>query len=374
MDDIQRKLELIDKQLEGGFVNSYKRTISTTPLSFAAVGLIIGILLQNVSDLPISIWLVVLAVCAASTAFLFAAYTRGKLASYGPLLLSFCALICFACLGGIRLTGFYKPQSNDIRNLVGFERTLATIRGSIITQPYTDRNEWWEFAKFVPRDVGSSFYLDICEVETATGWAKASGTVRVQVDEPVLDLKAGDYVQMYCWLDRFSPPTNPGQFDIAEYLARKNVFVAATVDSRDAIEVLQNGADTTNLSVKIKRKAREIAVQSLLGSPYPQDESEGLLQALVLGYRAGMDAATYEAFRKTGLLHFVCLSGMNFGILVGMIWWLCKAAGLMKRARAACLHNCSGDVCAGSSSEPAGISGGDYVPCLLFVIFLSSAE
>jgi competence protein ComEC len=71
-----------------------------------------------------------------------------------------------------------------------------------------------------------------------------------------------------------------------------------------------------------------------LGGPYPQDESERLLQALVLGYRAEMDIATFEAFRRTGLLHFVCLSGMNFGILVGMIWWLCKTAGLMKRGRA----------------------------------------
>jgi len=333
MDDIQRKLELIDKQLTGGFVNSYKRIISTAPLVFAAVGLIAGILIQDAFDLSTSIWLVVLAVCSALTVFLFVAHTRGRFASYGLLLLSFCALICFISLGGIRLTGFSKPEPDDIRNLVGSERTLATIRGSIITQPYTNRNEQWEFAKFVPRDAGSSFYLKVCEVETTAGWAKASGTVRVQVDEPVQVLKAGDYVQMYCWLDRFNPPTNPGQFDTAKYLAKKNVFVATSVQSRDAIEVLQGGS--TNFFVKIKRKAREIAVQSLLGSPYPQDESEGLLQALVLGYRADMGSATYEAFRRTGLLHFVCLSGMNFGILVGMIWWLCKTAGLMKRARAA---------------------------------------
>ncbi|MHC4431926.1 MAG: ComEC/Rec2 family competence protein, partial [Planctomycetota bacterium] len=41
------------------------------------------------------------------------------------------------------------------------------------------------------------------------------------------------------------------------------------------------------------------------------------------------------AFRRTGLLHFISLSGMHMGILFGMIWWLCKTAGLMKPARAA---------------------------------------
>jgi competence protein ComEC len=149
----------------------------------------------------------------------------------------------------------------------------------------------------------------------------------------VLDLKAGDYIQAYCWLDRFEKATNPGQFDVAEYLARKNIFVAASVNSREAIELLRKSS-STDFFVKIKRKAREVAVQSLLGGLYPQDESERLLQALVLGYRAGMDIATYEAFRRTGLLHFVCLSGMNFGIFVGMIWWLCKSAGLTRRIQA----------------------------------------
>jgi len=47
MDDIKRKLALIDKQLSGGFFNSYQRIISTSPLVFAAVGLILGILIQN---------------------------------------------------------------------------------------------------------------------------------------------------------------------------------------------------------------------------------------------------------------------------------------------------------------------------------------
>ena len=246
--------------------------------------------------------------------------------------MAYLALIGFACLGAIRLSSYEQPSSNDIRNFVAEERKLATIRGSVITEPYTNKNRNWEFAKFMHTDPTSSFYLKVCEVETTTGWAKVSGTVRVQVAEPVLDLKAGDYIQAYCWLDRFEKATNPGQFDVAKYLARKNVFVAASVNSQDAIEVLQSGS--ADFFVKIKRKAREIAVQSLLGSPCPQDESEDLLLALVLGYRAEMDIATYEAFRRTGLLHFVCLSGMNFGIFVGMIWWLCKMAGLAKRAQA----------------------------------------
>ncbi|MFA5251022.1 MAG: DNA internalization-related competence protein ComEC/Rec2 [Phycisphaerae bacterium] len=331
MDDIQRKLELIDEQLKGGFGYYHKQIISTAPLLFAAAGLIAGILIQDVFGLAVWFWLVFVGVCTAVTVILYVVYRDKK--ERLPYILAYAALICFFCLGAIRLSSYEQPASNDIRNFVIDERILATIRGSIISKPYVNKNEGWEFVRFTHKDPTSSFYLELGEVETVDGWAKVSGTVRVQVDEPVLGLKAGDYIQTYCWLGRFEKAANPGQFDVAEYLARKNIFVAASVDSRDAIEMLQSGS--TDFFVKIKRKAREIAVQSLLGGAYPQDESERLLQALVLGYRTEMDTATFEAFRRTGLLHFVCLSGMNFGIFIGMIWWLCKTAGLTRKPQAA---------------------------------------
>ena len=127
--------------------------------------------------------------------------------------------------------------------------------------------------------------------------------------------------------------TNPGQFDIAKYLARNNVFIAASVESRDSISLLKNHG-TSHLH-KNKTKLTEIATAKLLDSPHAYEQNQKLLLALVLGYRANIDTDVYMAFRKTGLLHFICLSGMNFGIVIVIIWWLCRIIGLMKPARAA---------------------------------------
>ncbi|GAH86161.1 unnamed protein product, partial [marine sediment metagenome] len=184
------------------------------------------------------------------------------------------------CLGSIRLISFHQPKLNDIRNFVADERKLSTVRGVIVTEPYINRNKDWEFVRFKFTDPASSFYLKIHEVKTVDGWAEASGTVRVQVDEPVLDLKAGDYVQMYCWLDRFKGPTNPGQFDVSRYLARKNVFIAALVKSRDGIELLESGG--VGIFTKIKRRLRETATWALVGEMSLEDPSRGLLEALLL--------------------------------------------------------------------------------------------
>ena len=341
MDVIQRKLEVIDKQLAGG-KNLHKQIINTCPLLFVAIGLIAGILLQNVFDLSVSFWLILLALLAATTVFFFIIQpaSNHQLPITNQLYATaYLALACFVCLGAVRLISYEQPEPNDIHNFVSDNRTLATIHGVISTEPYINDNHNWKFAKFSHTDPASSFYLKVSGVKTVNGWAKVSGIVRAQVNEPVLDLKAGDYVRLYCWLGRFKKATNPGQFDVSQYLSRKKIFIAASVKSRDDIEVLRPPRRTQNdkwqcIFTTIKRKLRQTATQALLGSPSPENSGEGLLQALLLGYRGNIDSKTYNAFRKTGLLHFISLSGMHLGILMGIIWWLCKTAGLMKRSRA----------------------------------------
>jgi competence protein ComEC len=356
MDDIQRKLALVDRQLAGG-MSIWKNILATAPLFFAATGLIAGILIENMVDLSSGLWMTLLACCAIGTFLLFAARKNTM-----PLhVIAIAATICFLCLGAIRLDSFYKPEPDNIRNFVSEERKLATIRGLIFTEPYVNdygfivepnqseeandnankkdtpkypkfKYKQWQFAKFMHKDPSSSFYLKIKEIKTVGGWAKISGTVRAQVDEPILDLQAGDYIQADCWLQRFSQPSNPGQFDIATYLARRNVYIAAFIKTRESIKLLKFYEKST--FTKLIRTIREKATCALLDNQSTENPGEGLLQALLLGYRGNIDNETYEAFEKTGLLHLISLSGMHLGILIGIIWWLSKTAGLMKRGRA----------------------------------------
>ena len=327
MDDIRRKLELIDRQLTGP--NFHERVISTCPLVFVAIGLITGILAQDMSGLSVYIWLISLVLLALAAVFFFVMPQFSSAARY---VTAYLALACFVCLGAIRLTSYSQPEPNDICNLVADEPKLAAIRGSVVTEPYVSKYPDWEFARFKPTDPTSGFYLKVTEIESVAGWARATGTVRVQVGEPVLDLQPGDNIQAYCWLDIFGPPTNPGQFDTAAYLARRNVFVGVYIESRGGIELLQSSP--AGAFARFRARLRRAATIALVGDLPQEETSRGLLQALLLGYRRDIDSDTYRAFRKTGLLHFISLSGMHLGILVGIIWWLCKTAGLMKPARA----------------------------------------
>jgi len=329
MDEIRRKLELIDRQLAG--YNVHRQIVTTCPLVFVAVGLMVGIIIQSRFDLPVTVWLMLMALSACAAVLCFAIHQFSS--ANWQYVTAYLALACFVCLGAVRLTTYRRPAPDDIRNLVTDERRLATIRGLIVTQPHIDKYPDWEFARFKPTDPTSSFYVSLEAIETAAGWVDVCGTVRVQVGEPVLDLNAGDDVTAYCWLERFSPSTNPGQFDIAAYLARRNVFVGVSIESRDGIKILRS--PPVGLFIKLRTRIRQAASSALVGDLPQEDTSRGLLEALLLGYRRDIDSDTYRAFRKTGLLHFISLSGMHLGILVGIIWWLCRIAGLMKPARAA---------------------------------------
>lgn len=66
MDDIQRRLKLIDEQLGGGR-DFHKKIVTTTPLLFLAIGLIAGIILQQNLHLGVWFWFVLLGFCAIAT-------------------------------------------------------------------------------------------------------------------------------------------------------------------------------------------------------------------------------------------------------------------------------------------------------------------
>ncbi len=326
MDEIQRKLELFEKRLAGRWA-FHKRMVSSTPLLFIAIGLILGICLQQYWKVSLWFWLIflLLLVLGAVVTSFYRLKARATILAYT-------AMVCAVCLGANRLAVHNHIPAKDIRNFVGRERVLATIRGVIITGPYTRYKDDWAFARFLHTDPSSSFYLKLTEVEAIDGWEKVSGKIRVVVNEPVLDLKAGDHIEAYCLLGRFRGATNPGQFDLADYLGNRNVHVRASVKSRQGITLL--GEKKSGSWVGLKVRFRQIVSGALLDEESIQERQKGLLEALLLGYRGNIDADTYRAFEKTGLLHFISLSGMHLGILVGMVWWLAARVGLLKPARA----------------------------------------
>jgi len=334
MDEIRRRLALIETQLSQQ--NLHARLIDTAGLFFPAVGLMAGIVAQHAiatsfgpADSSQRLWpqIAVPVLMAAALCVVMACTVQ----RWRPSVAAWGALLCFMGLGAVRLSVYQTAAGDDIRHFVGTERVLATVRGRIVTRPLSIRADWC-FAELTFTDPPTAFHVRLDRVKTGGGWVDASGVVRMQIDEPTLTLKIGDTIQAYCWLYRFEAPRNPGQFDLAAHLARSNIYIGASVPSGDAIE--RHRTAGVNPFARLRTRLGEGASAALLCGVASTEDSHGLAEALLLGNRDRIDRQTYEAFRRTGLLHLVSLSGMHLGIFAGMIWWLGKTAGLMKPGRA----------------------------------------
>jgi competence protein ComEC len=334
MDEIKRRLALIDAEVHRRSL--YTQAVEGAPLLFPATGLIIGIVGQETvsscshspqSVVSLWIWTGLLGLCVAAIAVGLTRFAH----TWRPSMLAYGALACFACLGAIRLISFNIADPNDVRQMVGDEQVLATVRGQVATEPYIGEPNWC-FGRLVFEDPPTRFYMSLNAMKAGQDWIPTVGTILVHVSEPTPNLKAGDSIMVDCWLHRFLPPSNPGQFDVAQHLARINIYVGASVPSRDSITLDRSARP--NWLARMRSQMSRMAAQALLGDAHVEDPDAGLVQALLLGSRQDIDLQTYEAFRRTGLLHLVSLSGMNFAMLIGMIWWICRVIGLSRVGRA----------------------------------------
>jgi len=358
MDEIQQKIEEFKRSLAPQ--SPLKEILFTCPAILPAIGLLIGLVLQYYFNLPLSVWFgalilsIIIYFCGKTVISTEVSLDSSGRAKRRNLFLNrfldfgifdasarndsrifISVFLCFLCLGSIRLINFNKPAPNDIRNIAGADFAFAHIRAQIVSAPVIVENNDWYFAKFSPSSTYTTFYAKVTDIKTTAGWTNAAGTIKFYISQDANNLKLGDKFQTFCRLEEFSAADNPGQFDTKRYMNRSGIFLSASVKSANAISVLN--AEKLKSSFDIKAKLRQYAVAALLDST-ESDNDIRLVEALVLGSRTKIDRKLYDDFIKTGLVHLVCLSGMNVGIFAGCFWWLSKKAGLLHQGRSiACI-------------------------------------
>ncbi len=211
------------------------------------------------------------------------------------------------------------------------DRQLATLRGTVNSQVLVNETSR-DFSSIPWLNSQSSFYLSVTEVKTTSGWQKACGKVRIQIAEPVKHIKPGNTVLIYCWLSRFSPPANPGQFDLRKHMYRRGVYIAASVPIAEGVEVIEY---SHSVIFRLRSLFYHFAAENLLDETVTDADVRSLTSALLLGRRSSLNPAIVAAFQKTNLAHFISLSGMHVGILAGSLWIFLRTAQIPKRPRAA---------------------------------------
>ena len=124
-------------------------------------------------------------------------------------------------------------------------------------------------------------------------------------------LRQGDLLVMDATLDPVVNAGNPHEFDYRGYLARKRIGRSAFVESGHW-QRLDSYAQNPlfNFSNQIRNHLLDILKRATLSG-----NELSVASALVLGYRADIDAELRKAYSSSGAVHILAVSGLHVGIV-----------------------------------------------------------
>ena len=224
--------------------------------------------------------------------------------------------LAFVMLGGwlhsYRSDG---PHANQLWQQLGPVPQPTVIRGCI-DRPVVLRNKGTGSSEFRQDEPQwqMQIELSIHQVRIGQAFQDSTGRVIVLIDGRDDTLLPGDEFEIYGTIQRFNPPTNPGQRDIRAFYRRKNLDARVNVTSPQQLIRLPAKRrwhhNVVRFFANVSNRGRELLLQNT------SDSSGPLAIALVLGLRDQVDAQTRDELLVTGTAHLLSVSGMHLAIVV----------------------------------------------------------
>ncbi len=124
--------------------------------------------------------------------------------------------------------------------------------------------------------------------------------------------------------------TNPGQFDVSDWLRRKGIHFETTARNASDCIVTAHGRGSSAMTFAIA--AREWIRKKLELGLADEPDLTMLIESMVLGLRGETPPEMKGLFQKTGTLHLFAVSGLNVAMLAGIAWYLLKPLRFSRRA------------------------------------------
>ena len=140
----------------------------------------------------------------------------------------------------------------------------------------------------------------------------------------------GDEVSLSAGVSAVPGPRNPGEFDMAAYLARKGVFAQLSCNYSDDNLVLAH--DKGERFLTWARNCRAALQRRITAGIEDDPETAGLISTITLGAKQETSAATRELFQHVGALHLFVVNGLHVALLSGIMAFLLKPARIYRRA------------------------------------------
>lgn len=266
-------------------------------LVLVAIGLLCGTcVMQQFGQLPEYWWTVIV----LSLAFVMASFARQQRVIWFAV--AVLAGLGWAMLRSQFIANDHLPQSIESKDI--------TIIGRVVSLPETHPDS----VKFLLQT--ESILLQ------GEPLAHSVGKVQLRWYRPRVEVHPGDRWRLTVRLKRPRGLMNPGGFDYERWLFSKRIRATGYVRDRDPESVIRLSSGRDQVSVAGIRQGLRTNLEDVLGeTPF-----KGMLVALALGDRSGIDSAQWRTITRTGINHLIAISGLHIGFVAALVFWLVRSA------------------------------------------------
>ncbi len=155
----------------------------------------------------------------------------------------------------------------------------------------------------------------------------ASGLVQLKLKAPwPKELMPGDQLVIRARLDRPRTFHNPGSFDYPAFLARQNIWITGRISSPLHIYRLEQQPTLRHQARYLPEQLRT-RISSFIEQTVPPEISS-VYKALLIGDASGISQEILEAFKGSGCMHILSISGAHLSILATFLfftlYWLLR--------------------------------------------------
>jgi competence protein ComEC len=141
-------------------------------------------------------------------------------------------------------------------------------------------------------------------------------------DPPPQRLAYGQRVEIEARVRRPHNFNNPGSFDYAAYLARRNIFWTASMPRNTSAKILPGRCGWRFMAGIF---ALRTAALDRIDRLYPENNyASGMMQAVLIGETVKLERVWTDDFRRTGTFHALVISGVHVTVLAAVLLFLLR--------------------------------------------------
>lgn len=273
----------------------------------------LGVIADAVVDLSMTLWLIAFASLIVVWGLLW--YQRRDRSA------SIALLLAVSVMGGMLHHGHWNfYRSTELSRGLSADKQPVALQGTVLDYP-----------RFLPAKQPSSAFefelpdqwkvpFRIRQIRNGATWQAASGATEIYVAGDELDVEPGDSILVFAQATCSEGALNPGEFDFADWARanRRRTFLRSGYP-----ECLKVTGESPTWSLWSPVRAARQYVSGELAAAIPPG-LDGLAETIFLGRRERLSDETDEAFRQTGTVHLLALSGLHLGILAFVTYCLLR--------------------------------------------------